>query len=65
MTPLRSLLIRVVVLALMVFALTANVAHADDGGIIPGAVPYDPGLPGDQPAPPDPLPEPPPDPPLP
>ena len=65
MTPVRSLLIRVVVLALMVFALSANVANADDGGIIPVVVPYDPGLPGDQPPPPDPLPEPPPAPPLP
>lgn len=67
MTPLRSLLIRVVVMAVMVLALTANVAAADDGVIIPDVVPYDPGLPGDQvpppPAPPpDPVPAPPPDP---
>jgi hypothetical protein len=44
----------------MVFALTANVANADDGGSTPDVVPYDPGLPGDQPPPPDLLPEPPP-----
>jgi hypothetical protein len=37
----------VVVLALMVFALTANVAAADDGGSNLDVVPYDPGLPGD------------------
>jgi hypothetical protein len=54
-------------MALMVLALTANVAAADDGGIIPDVVPYDPGLPGDQipPPPPAPLPEPPPTLPLP
>jgi len=56
MTPLRSLLIRVVVMALLVLALTANVAAAQDGGIIPNAVPYDPGLPGDQIPPHAPLP---------
>jgi hypothetical protein len=55
-TPLRSLLIRVAVMALMVLALTANVAAADDCGIIPDVVPYDPGLPGDQVPPPAPLP---------
>jgi hypothetical protein len=59
------LLIRVAVMALMVLALTANVAAADDGGIIPDVVPYDPGLPGDQVPPPAPLPEPPPTLPLP
>ena len=58
MTPLRSLLIRVVVIAVMVLALTANVAAADGGGIIPDVVPYDPGLPGDHMPPPAPLPEP-------
>ena len=41
-------LVRAVVLALMLFALTSNVAAADDnGGTIPICVPYDPGLPAD------------------
>jgi len=58
-TPVRSLLIRVIVLALMVFALTANVAAADDGGSNLDVVPYDPGLPGDDAPPPAPVPWPP------
>jgi hypothetical protein len=57
-TPVRSLLIRLIVLTFMVLALTANVAAADDGGIIPDVVPYDPGLPGDEVPAPAPLPEP-------
>ena len=57
MTPVRSLLIRVIVLAFMVLALTANVAAADDGGSNLDVVPYDPGLPGDDgPPPPAPVP---------
>lgn len=47
MTPLRMRFVRAVVLALMLFALTANVAAADDNGLIPDSVPYDPGLPAD------------------
>lgn len=42
------------VMTLMILALTANVAAADDGGSSLNVVPYDPGLPGDeapQPAP--------------
>jgi len=46
----------VIVLALMVFALTANVAAADDGGSNLDVVPYDPGLPGDDAPPPPPEP---------
>ena len=45
MTPLRQRVMRAVVLALMVLALTANVAAADDGGTNLDYVPYDPGLP--------------------
>ena len=44
MTPLRMRVMRVLALTLMVLALTANVAAADDGGAI-DSVPYDPGLP--------------------
>ncbi|MEP6694257.1 MAG: hypothetical protein ABJB39_06405 [Chloroflexota bacterium] len=54
MTPLRKRLMRAVVLALMVLALTANVAAADEGGSGLDVVPYDPGLPGDQTPPPPP-----------
>ncbi len=57
MTPLRMTLIRVVVLALMLFALTANYAAADEGGSS-DVVPYDPGLPGELTPPPAPPPEP-------
>ena len=57
MTPVRSLLIQVIVLTFMVLALTANVAAADDGGSNLDVVPYDPGLPGDDgPPPPAPVP---------
>ena len=56
MTPVRSLLIRVIVLAVMVCALTASVAAADDGGSNLDVVPYDPGLPGDDAPPPAPVP---------
>ncbi len=60
MTPVRSLLIRVIVLTFMVLAFTANVAAADDGGSNLDIVPYDPGLPGDDgPPPPAPVPWPP------
>ncbi len=59
MTPVRSLLIRVIVLTFMVLALTANVAAADDGGSNLDVVPYDPGLPGDDAPPPAPVPWPP------
>ncbi len=60
---------RVLALALMTLALTANVAAADEGGsgvdVVPydpglqgesgvDVVPYDPGLPGDQSPPPSP-----------
>ena len=45
MTPLRQRVMRAVVLALMVLALTANVAAAGDGGTNLDYVPYDPGLP--------------------
>jgi hypothetical protein len=44
-TPLRKRLMHVVALAVMVVALTANVAAADDGGTNLDYVPYDPGLP--------------------
>jgi hypothetical protein len=44
---------RAAALALMVLALTANVAAADEGSSL-DVVPYDPGLPGDvAPPPPD------------
>jgi hypothetical protein len=39
------------VMALMVLALTANVAAADEGGSNVDSVPYDPGLPSEIPAP--------------
>jgi len=55
-TPVRSLLIRLIVLTFMVLALTANVAAADDGGSNLDVVPYDPGLPGDDAPPPAPVP---------
>ena len=55
MTPVRSLLIRLIVLTFMVLALTANVAAADDGGSNLDVVPYDPGLPGDDAPPPAPV----------
>jgi len=42
----------VIVLTFMVLAFTANVAAADDGGSNLDIVPYDPGLPGDDGAPP-------------
>ncbi len=57
MTPLRMQIIRVVVLALMLFALTTNYAAADEGGWT-DSVPYDPGLPCEltpPPAPPSPF----------
>jgi len=44
----------VLVMALMIFALTANVAAADEGGSNVDVVPYDPGLPGDEAPPPAP-----------
>jgi hypothetical protein len=44
------------VLVLMILALTANVAAADEGGSNLDVVPYDPGLPGDQAPPPAPPP---------
>jgi hypothetical protein len=43
---------RAVVMALVVLALTANVAAANDGDTNVDVVPYDPGLPGDQTPPP-------------
>jgi hypothetical protein len=55
-TPLRKRVTRALVLALMIFALTANVAAADEGGSDQDVVPYDPGLPGDQAPPPAPPP---------
>jgi len=58
-TPVRSVLIRLIVLTFMVLALTANVAAADDGGSNLDVVPYDPGLPGDDAPPPAPVPWPP------
>ena len=56
MTPLRRRLIRAAALALMVLALTANVAAADEGGSDLDVVPYDPGLPGAEASPPAPAP---------
>jgi hypothetical protein len=56
-TPLRIGLVRVVVLALMFCALTANYAAADEGGST-DVVPYDPGLPGELTPPPAPPSEP-------
>ena len=56
MTPLRKRLTRAVVMAVMVLALTANVAAANDDGANLDCVPYDPGLPADVTPPlPDPL----------
>jgi hypothetical protein len=49
-------MMRVAALALMVLALTANVAAADEGGSDLDVVPYDPGLPGDEAPPPAPPP---------
>jgi hypothetical protein len=49
-TPLRMRVMRVLALTLMVLALTANVAAADDGGFT-NMVPYDPGLPSELPSP--------------
>jgi hypothetical protein len=46
--------VRVVVMALMILALFASVASADEGGIAPNIVPYDPGLPSSQTPPPAP-----------
>jgi hypothetical protein len=48
--PVRKRVIRAVVLALMVLALTANVAAANEGGGYGlEMVPYDPGLPDQAP----------------
>jgi len=44
-TPLRKRVMRALALALMLLALTANVAAADDGGFGTDVLPYDPGLP--------------------
>jgi hypothetical protein len=55
-TPLRKRLVSVLVTALMILALTANVAAADEGGSNLDVVPYDPGLPGDEAPPPAPAP---------
>jgi len=55
-TPLRRRLVRAAALALMVLALTANLAAADEGGSNLDVVPYDPGLPGDEAPPPAPAP---------
>ena len=44
MKPVRKRVIRAFVLALMVLALTGNVAAANEGGYRPQMVPYDPGL---------------------
>jgi hypothetical protein len=46
-TPVRTRLIRVVAIALMVLALSGNVAAAEDGGSGLDCVPYDPGLPSE------------------
>jgi hypothetical protein len=43
---------RAAALALMVLALTGNVAAANEGGSDVYVVPYDPGLPGDEAPPP-------------
>lgn len=48
MTPLRKRLVHAVALAIMVVALTANVAAASDGDYGVDCVPYDPGLPSIQ-----------------
>ncbi|MDP9282946.1 MAG: hypothetical protein M3P38_12700 [Chloroflexota bacterium] len=56
MTPLRKKVRGAVVLALMILALTANVAAADEGGSNLDIVPYDPGLPGEEAPPPSPPP---------
>jgi hypothetical protein len=55
-TPLRKKVRGAMVLVLMILALTANVAAADEGGSNLDVVPYDPGLPGDQAPPPAPPP---------
>jgi hypothetical protein len=55
-TPLRKQVIRAVVLAIMVLALTGNVAAAGEGGDQPQVVPYDPGLLGHEAPPPAPWP---------
>jgi hypothetical protein len=47
---------RAAALALVVLALTANVAAADEGGSDLDVVPYDPGLPGAEALPPEPAP---------
>ena len=47
MTPLRKKVRGAMVLVLMILALTANVAAADEGGSGLDVVPYDPGLPGE------------------
>jgi hypothetical protein len=47
-TPLRKQVIRAVVLAIMVLALTGNVAAANEGRYDRQVVPYDPGLLGDE-----------------
>ena len=52
MTPLRKRFMHAAVLVLMVLALTANVAAASEGGSGIDVVPYDPGLPGAEAAPP-------------
>ena len=54
MTPLRKRFMRAVALALMVVALTANVAAANDGESSGDCVPYDPGLPTSESVPYDP-----------
>ena len=54
MTPLRKRLMRAGALALMVVALTANVAAANDGESSGDCVPYDPGLPTSESVPYDP-----------
>jgi hypothetical protein len=52
-TPLRTRIIRAGVMALLVLALTANVAAAEDAGstYFLDCVPYDPGLPSAEGAP--------------
>jgi hypothetical protein len=48
--------VNVLVMTLMILALTANVAAADEGGSNLDVVPYDPGLPGNEAPPPAPSP---------
>lgn len=50
MTPVRLRLTRAVLLALMVLALTTNVAAAHEGRSNLNCVPYDPGLTGQLPS---------------